>query len=132
LVVANFDELPRRALWDRWHCLSEAPVVTPALTLQALRERPQRQLNPRGGRWPGLVAMGARLAADPTPASLQLFEPPAAIGSRMVRQADGSTKSELFDPEAERPGRGVFKRLVGALRHPTPDEILDGVPDVRD
>lgn len=120
-----------RQVWLAWHQQIEREAPSGegmTLSLTGLSQPDIENVAHRCGRWSGLLAAGAHLAAHPSPTRLELFPRPQ---NRQIAISDSSgrrlPRPVLVDPEdaTVRPSR--FARLVGALRRtPEPDVDLRG------
>jgi hypothetical protein len=108
LVVADAAKLHRRKLFNRWNNLPDtAPELGP-LTKQAYQAAIANPTQPpkpgRAGRWPALIALGAKLAAHPHPSELKLIDPPKPYYIEFVRrQTGGGYENVRRDPEDQTP-----------------------------
>ncbi|MGZ4562998.1 MAG: hypothetical protein ACXVX6_05340 [Mycobacterium sp.] len=127
LVVANVEQLHRRRLHEAFCCLSEEVPPPPALTSAAVTQTRQHPLEGlRTGRWGLLLGLGARLAACPNPARLELLPPPRGYVTLTADPAGRRITPRVIDPEDPTPPEpGPLKKLAATIGgHRFADEIL--------
>jgi hypothetical protein len=103
LVISDAASHHRRRLWNRWHALPDTHPELGPLTKQAYQAATANPTQPpkpgRAGRWPALIALGAKLAAHPRPSELKLIDPPQPYYIEFVRrQTGGGYENVRRDP----------------------------------
>jgi hypothetical protein len=108
LVIADAAKHHRRKLYNRWCGLPDTHPELGPLTKQAYEAaiaNPAQPPSPgRAGRWPALIALGAKLAAHPRPSELELIDPPRDHYIEWKIAPRGGYDVIRLDPEDQTPG----------------------------
>jgi len=104
LVIADAAKHHRRKLVNRWNNLPDTyPEIGPLTkaAYEAAIANPERPPTPgRAGRWPALIALGAKLAAHPRPSELELIDPPRPFHVEFKPAPRGGYDLVRVDPES--------------------------------